>query len=235
MQGEPMPEDTRSPDELRAMFGANLRRLARNYPSISALCRELGINRTQFNRYLAGESFPRADVLDRICRFFDVDARIVLTPLDDIPDANTHHVNATLTQFLGSGAQATHDCTFPPGFYAATDTRTSIVLHAKRLPQCTLIRGFTPRSVMPGSPSMAREVRGIASCSGDYVYMLISGRNGQNSRVYVVSKKDTLWQGTSYTRPDKDDARPVTLTRLGQDATDALGAARKLIKAHRPD
>lgn len=230
-----MPDDTRSPDELRAMFGANLRRLAQNYPSVSALCRELGINRTQFNRYLAGESFPRADILDRMCRFFDVDARIVLTPLDDIPDANTHHVNATLSQFLGSGAQATHNCTLPPGFYAAADTRTTVLLHAKRLPQCTLIRGYIPRSVMPGSPPMARELRGIASCSGDYVYMLISARDGQNSRVYVVSRKDTLWHGTSYTRPDRDDARPVTLTRLGQDATDALGAARQLTRANRPD
>ena len=62
----------RSPSELRSMFGSNLRSLARTYPSISELSRQLGINRTQFNRYLAGESFPRPDVLARICDFFDV-------------------------------------------------------------------------------------------------------------------------------------------------------------------
>ena len=71
--GAPSP----SPAELRSMLGANLRRLTRGAVSISALCRDLGINRTQFNRYLAGESFPRPDVLHRICSFFDVDARIL--------------------------------------------------------------------------------------------------------------------------------------------------------------
>ena len=66
------------------MFGANLRQLARDSASISALCRDLQINRTQFNRYLAGESFPRPDVLHRICSFFGVDARILLEPVSDI-------------------------------------------------------------------------------------------------------------------------------------------------------
>lgn len=70
------------PRQLRAVFGANLRSLSASAPSIAGLCRELGINRTQFNRYLTGEAFPRPDVLHHICRFFDVDARILLEPLD---------------------------------------------------------------------------------------------------------------------------------------------------------
>jgi transcriptional regulator with XRE-family HTH domain len=61
------------------MFGANLRELSRRYASISDLSRRLDINRTQFNRYLSGESFPRPDVLDKICEFFGVDARILHT------------------------------------------------------------------------------------------------------------------------------------------------------------
>ena len=52
------------------MFGRNLRLLGQPYASVSALCRELGINRTQFNRYLSGESFPRPDILQRICAYF---------------------------------------------------------------------------------------------------------------------------------------------------------------------
>ena len=36
-----------SPAELRSMLGANLRQLSRQAVSISALCRDLGINRTQ--------------------------------------------------------------------------------------------------------------------------------------------------------------------------------------------
>lgn len=72
----------RSPSELRKVFGTNLRQLAARETSVSQLCRDLGINRTQFNRYLVGEAFPRPDVLDQICNHFDVDARILLEPLD---------------------------------------------------------------------------------------------------------------------------------------------------------
>ncbi|MEO0381685.1 MAG: XRE family transcriptional regulator, partial [Pseudomonadota bacterium] len=37
----------RTPAQLRSMFGSNLRMLASDYPSVSALARDLGINRTQ--------------------------------------------------------------------------------------------------------------------------------------------------------------------------------------------
>ena len=72
------------PSELRQTLGKNLRSLSQSAPSISALCRALGVNRTQFNRYLSGESFPRPDVLFRICTYFNVDARIILEPLSKI-------------------------------------------------------------------------------------------------------------------------------------------------------
>ena len=39
------------PAALRRVFGENLKALCADYPSIAGLCRELGINRTQFNRY----------------------------------------------------------------------------------------------------------------------------------------------------------------------------------------
>lgn len=71
-----------SPSEIRSVFGRNLRRLCAGEASVSDLCRRIGINRTQFNRYLTGEAFPRPDVLARICAHFSVDARILLEPLD---------------------------------------------------------------------------------------------------------------------------------------------------------
>lgn len=82
-------ERSESPAELRAMFGRNLRLLCQPYASVSALCRELGINRTQFNRYLSGESFPRPDILQRICAYFKVDARFLLQPLHELQNSNT--------------------------------------------------------------------------------------------------------------------------------------------------
>lgn len=79
-----MPKATISPTEARAVFGRNLRLLCEGGPPITTLCQEIGINRTQFNRYLSGDAFPRPDVLARICAFFEVDARILLEPLEDL-------------------------------------------------------------------------------------------------------------------------------------------------------
>ncbi|WP_304798234.1 helix-turn-helix domain-containing protein [Pseudotabrizicola sp.] len=65
------------------ILGDNLRQLCRDTQSISEMCRTIGVNRTQFNRYLSGTAFPRPDVLFRICRHFEVDANILLHPLAD--------------------------------------------------------------------------------------------------------------------------------------------------------
>ncbi|SLN43890.1 hypothetical protein AQS8620_01742 [Aquimixticola soesokkakensis] len=72
------------PSALRQVLGSNLRSLVALEKSVSQVCRDLMINRTQFNRYLSGEAFPRPDVLHRICTYFGVDARILLEPLDVI-------------------------------------------------------------------------------------------------------------------------------------------------------
>lgn len=64
--------------ETREALSANLKLLCKDEPSISHVCREMGVNRTQFNRYLFGETLPRADVLARICKYFDVDESIIL-------------------------------------------------------------------------------------------------------------------------------------------------------------
>jgi transcriptional regulator with XRE-family HTH domain len=74
-------KSTPSPSALRQVLGDNLRLLCRDVPSVSKLCTEIGVNRTQFNRYLSGEAFPRPDVLFRICAKFGVDANILLHPL----------------------------------------------------------------------------------------------------------------------------------------------------------
>lgn len=53
-------------------FGANLRNLCYRYSSISEVCRGIGINRQQFNKYLAGQCLPNAITLRRICNFLQV-------------------------------------------------------------------------------------------------------------------------------------------------------------------
>ena len=111
-----MSTTPKKPSELRIMFGANLCSLAKSYPSISELSRQLGINRTQFNRYLSGESFPRPDVLARICAFFDIDARVLLEPVHRIQSVPDPISGNFLTDFVGAGTRNLSEETYPNEF-----------------------------------------------------------------------------------------------------------------------
>ena len=61
-------------------FCANLRLLCSYRPSIAEVCRRIGINRQQFNKYLAGTVFPSRRNLRRICDFFGVEEAETLLP-----------------------------------------------------------------------------------------------------------------------------------------------------------
>lgn len=65
------------------VFGRNLRSLAEERGSLSRAAEGLGISRVQFQRYLRGESFPKPNLLERICKYFGVDARVLTEPLTD--------------------------------------------------------------------------------------------------------------------------------------------------------
>src|SRR5215475_11734172 len=54
-------------------LAANLRLLCSFYGSISTTCKALGVNRSQFNRYLSGATRPSRHLLMRICDFFGVE------------------------------------------------------------------------------------------------------------------------------------------------------------------
>lgn len=53
-------------------FAGNLRRKCAEYNTIAEVCDGIGINRQQFNKYLAGSALPNALTLRRICSFFDI-------------------------------------------------------------------------------------------------------------------------------------------------------------------
>lgn len=53
-------------------FSENLRSICAEYGSIAQVCREIGINRQQFNRYLNGGGMPSAHNLRRIARHFNL-------------------------------------------------------------------------------------------------------------------------------------------------------------------
>lgn len=63
-----------------SLFAANLRFACNTRPSITAICREIGINRQQFNRYLAAQTRPSPYNTGKIARHFNLKPRDFLLP-----------------------------------------------------------------------------------------------------------------------------------------------------------
>lgn len=234
-----MADTFRSPAELRSMFGANLRQLARRYPSVAALCRQLGINRTQFNRYLSGESFPRPDVLDRICRFFGVDARILLKPLDEIATAQDHPASETIDRFLAARTETPIE----PGFYHAEETGTGLhrLFFVRQIRHCTLLRAYEPRPLMQETPAPRREIQGFVSHTNGQICALMSRRGGLDCRMMMATptpdSPEPHWSGYMISLPRTAgagaDVQKLELRYLGRDLSAALRLARAM--PHPPD
>lgn len=240
-----MAKPTRSPAELRNMFGANLRNLSRKYPSVSELSRQLGINRTQFNRYLSGESFPRPDVLDRICAFFDVDARILLEPANNLGSGGQILNSPFLAGFLGKGANKLPKEAFPNGFYrfsrrSFTNSSQFIVglVYVFRENGQTYVRGLEAKEAMRqqglATDARSREFRGYVTRQEDGVALIISRRNAMtcsfNYLARVASFENNFWVGY-VTRTMRETVTGTRVTRmvyehLGRDRATVFAAAR---------
>ncbi|WP_206021003.1 helix-turn-helix domain-containing protein [Antarcticimicrobium luteum] len=240
-----MQKPSRSPADLRNMFGANLRVLSRAYPSISDLSRRLGINRTQLNRYLSGESFPRPDVLDRICSFFGVDARILLEPAETLIQSAQVLNSPFLSEFLGGAALRIPEDMFPSGFYrfsrrSFTDSTRFIVglVYIFRSNDLTFVRGFEAKEAMrhQGLPSdtRAREFRGYVTRQEDGISLIISRHDAMTCSFNYLSRvpsfEHNFWVGyVTRTMPETVTAARVTrmvYEHLGRDPGTVLAAAR---------
>jgi Helix-turn-helix len=241
-----MARISRSPAELRDIFGENLRVLSKQYPSISELSRRLGINRTQYNRYLSGESFPRPDVLGRICDFFDVDARILLEPVSNISAGGQVLSGPVLADFVGVGVNDVPQESFPNGFYRFS--RHSFVSHAQfivglvyifRDDGHTYIRGYEAKDAMLQQGLVAstamREFRGFVARQEDGVAMVVSRRNSMtcsfNYLARIASFENNFWVGyvTRTVRESASGTRAVRLVyeHLDGDRAKIMAAARE--------
>ena len=61
-------------------FSDNLRHLCAERGTVSHICREIGINRQQFDRYLKGETLPAAHNMRRIAIYFQIPESELLEP-----------------------------------------------------------------------------------------------------------------------------------------------------------
>lgn len=103
-------------EDIRSIFGRNLRKLVNGDSPVTEIARDLGINRTQLNRYIYGEAFPRPDILHRICTYFGVDARILTQSLDEI-DAEQRHPALGSSPIPTLEFEPVSENVFPDGFY----------------------------------------------------------------------------------------------------------------------
>ncbi len=237
---------TKSPAELRSMFGENLRQLSTPYGSVSDLSRQLGINRTQFNRYLAGESFPRPDVLARICKFFNVDARVLLEPVSTIGTATDPFSSPFLRGYVTGGAADVPERLFPSGFYRFSrrsftkrDVFILSVVFIRRDGPYTIARGYESIPAMRyqdfPTTAVAREYRGIVMQQENGIVIMVSRKNAMTSSFnylnQVASFDNNFWSGY-VTRTVPETEKGLRATRLvyeylGTRAADALPAARE--------
>lgn len=235
------------PAELRAIFGENLRALSNEYPSVAGLCRDLGINRTQFNRYLSGESFPRPDVLHRICTFFGVDARILLERTETLKSANFDLLgHPAVAGFFGDGPVAVPEALFPNGFYRFVrrsfideDQFVMGLVHVRRADDYTFLRGFEPRDAMRdqglSTAARDREYRGIVMRQEEGIMVIVSHRNAMscsfNFLAPETSFQSNLWDGYA-TRTVREKINGLRATRmvyehLGTNMAAVLATARQ--------
>jgi transcriptional regulator with XRE-family HTH domain len=106
---------------LRENLAVNLRRLCAQHGSVAAVCREMGVNRQQFDRYLTLDALPNKATTARICSYFNIEeAELYRNPADGEISARPRAAGRSAR--LGEGIIATRifaapQPTIQPGFY----------------------------------------------------------------------------------------------------------------------
>lgn len=100
-----------------AALHVNLRHLTALYPSVAGICRQIGINRQQFNKYLAGASLPSPRNLARICGFFGLEPSDLYLPRHDFAALTTLREGSLLSAM----AQHTNPRSCDPAAFAELD------------------------------------------------------------------------------------------------------------------
>jgi transcriptional regulator with XRE-family HTH domain len=235
-----------SPAQLRQIFGTNLRKLCQSRRSVSAVSRDLGINRTQFNRYLSGESFPRLDVLYLICKYFSTDARILLEQHNaQLNDECTLLTHSEIKAFYTPDPTCVERSVLSSGLYrfarpsfADSTIFIQVLSLVYRVKQPTFIRGLkatgsTPR-VARGKHRQAREWRGFLIRQDCGISGLISGKDsGVQSYMFLtpqLNEQPNFWLGycTQSTAESVTGPRVTRLTYeyLGQNLSKIMQTAR---------
>jgi transcriptional regulator with XRE-family HTH domain len=94
------------PDSLRSVFASNLRAQCARSPSIAHVCRATGVNRQQFNKYLAGTYLPNERTRKALCDFFGISQEELFEPVSPkaaLGQTSSHERMRYFAQMLKSG------------------------------------------------------------------------------------------------------------------------------------
>lgn len=162
------------------VFGQNLRQLCKAHSSQANVALQLGIGKVQFQRYLNGSSFPKPNMLARVCDFFRVDARVLTEPLSedlmrDMAAGQRSAAARTVpgglvdslarVKILDRAFEVTPD--FPDGLYQfwynsfrQPGTIICMVVQVAGLGQGRTMRGHDPKVLFGRPHSPERQLRG---------------------------------------------------------------------------
>ena len=136
--------------DVREVFSKNLRELCDERPSVSAVCRDLSINRQQFARYLSGNALPSKDNLARICEYFGI-VEGVLFDLNGLVDRTSRSsvdnaIGARVLDILTDESQArmpegAYWCDYASPMFPQQIVRA--VMLVKQQDRCTTFRRLT--------------------------------------------------------------------------------------------
>jgi transcriptional regulator with XRE-family HTH domain len=153
---------------LRSLFAQNLRQLSATKRSHAHVARALGINRQQFNNYITGKNLPNETVVDKICKYFNVDAAYMFRQetnnlFDDkilgLPTSHRRVIGKIANFEINNKNRALSDGLYYV-YFLNSDTDSSIVcslLAIKREGGISVFRRVTriPRKSGPSSPFLS--------------------------------------------------------------------------------
>jgi transcriptional regulator with XRE-family HTH domain len=147
------------------IFADNLRTYSNKHGSIESVCRGIGINRQQFNKYLAGQVLPQARTLAKICVHFRIPEKALFVDPNDVgPDTalSSQHRSVGDSTLVATHmvSSVVERCPLPLGYYSCYFPMQHVDTHLVASSVCVFARGgrvyFSRRTAFrsPTNPRM---------------------------------------------------------------------------------
>ena len=170
-------------------FQRNLRLLTDHYKSVAEVCRRLGINRSQFNKYLSGRAAPSRHTLQTICNFFGVEEYEIQLPHGDFrkivnlkpsggaPDTNARPYIAYLDQLVRRSRSDLADYEGYYFEYTFSMTRPGLILRSLlkitgEAGTMTYQRIENVARIDPAEPRVKCKYQGMAFYLNDRIFLI---------------------------------------------------------------